>query len=241
MKVWKIILRIALALVLVASMAGLAWYEYQTITQKERDRQYAFYTEAKQDIIFNLDMAKVAILTKDADLYHESTANVDKALQTISEYQIIREEQAGTVAKVREYNDLLKTKEASLREMAQLEKNVETIKESLQKNYGNAKSISRDALKNSSKKIKELLLTIEDYNEESVTPIAEKINKVLDKMKTSAQKLSDCIDKCYEDEIKKAANTMSNDLGKMVESFPELNKNYIEQFQLEKLDELVKM
>jgi len=240
MKFWKIVLRSFMLLILVFSATCLSLYEYDNIRQKERDRQYVVYNEAKDEISLNLKMAKIAILTKDLNMYHESTAKIDSAIEKINSYQIIREEQSEYVNEIADYNNLLKEREESLREMKELDDQVGAIREELGSKYGDAKKLSRDSLKGASKTIKDMEVNIEDYSEDSVRPVAETINKVLTKMNDLSSKLSNCIDKCYKEDIKKISTDASNSLGKVVESFPGQNKDFISQFQLERLDELTK-
>ena len=37
-------------IILLSGIAGLTWYEISSINQKERDRQYIIYNEAKKDL-----------------------------------------------------------------------------------------------------------------------------------------------------------------------------------------------
>lgn len=237
MKIRKNIIKALLLIVLIAAIVGVSWYEVKTIEQKEHDRQYTAYNEIKNDISLNLNLAKVAIMTKDTDLYHQSITNIDNRLEDAKQYPIIQTEQAKALQKVQDYNNILKSREAALREMASLYAVINTINETVSQNFGNAGGITRDSLKGASGIIEGLFIDTNNYHEKTVLAVVEKVNQILTQMRDSANKLSGCIDNCYQENIVEISNEMSNSLGKMVEGFPEQNKAFIEEFQLNRLSE----
>lgn len=233
----KIIIRLLCFIALIAGTTGILWYEANTIKNKEHDRQYAAYDEIKNDISLNLNLAKVAIMAKDTELYHQSITNIDNQLEAAKQYPIIQSEQEKALQKVQDYNNILKSRETALREMASLYTTINTINETVSQNFGNASAITRDSLKGASGVIEGLLIDTNNYHEKTVLAVVEKVNQILTQMKDSANKLSGCIDTCYQENIVEISNEMSNSLGKMVEGFPEQNKAFVEEFQLDRLIE----
>ena len=238
MKTRKNIIRFFLLLILIAGIIGISWYETKSIEQKEHDRQYTAYDDIKKDITLNLNLAKVAILTKDADLYHQSTDNIDQKLQAINNYSIVQTEQVENIQKVQDYNNFLKDHEATLREMITLNTKIKSINQSVSENFGDAKNLSRDSLRNAGTIIDGLVISTDDYHDTAVLAIVDKINQILAQMKDSASKLAGCIDSCYQERIVELSNEMSNNLGKLIEGFPEQHQAFVDEFQLDQLAEL---
>ena len=239
-KFLKIIPRIIFLIILLSGIAGLTWYEISSINQKERDRQYIIYNEAKKDLTLNLNLVKVAILTKDAKLYDQSIKNIDSSLQTVNKYSIIRTEQAATTQRVLDYSNLLKSRQATLTEMVSINDAINLATKTVGENFGDANALSRDSLRNASAIVSGLKIPTENYNTKTSLAVAEKVNQILAKMEDSANKLSACIDTCYQENIVEISNDMSNSLGTMVQGFPELNQAFIAEFQLDRLAELIK-
>ena len=223
--------RILIAIIIVCLLVGFAIYETFSILEKEHSRQYEIFTDQKSQIDFNLNMIKIAVMTKDSDSYHENLSSAKEHLQTIKTLSFIVDEESNYITKSTERLAFLAEKESAVSEMKTLSEKISVLAETLTSSYSDQSSLTRDTLKQISPNLENLKINPDNYHDETVLAIVNSVNEILNSIISSNNELSNCIDTCYENKFTSINNSLSEKIKPLVENFPTQNSAFEKQFQ----------
>lgn len=236
----KVLLKTMMVLVVFAVVIGLAVYEECSIVSKEYERESGIAEALTREINLGLDMVKVAVQTEDVELYTTNLTRVREAMAEIEGLSMMRDEYGGYLEQLGIYVEASEGRTEMLEEMRSLKSAVDSATEAIKKEYGNKDEISRDKVKGAKERIKELSIDVEAYKVERVATAGRAVNDVLDKMAGKAGELADCIDNCYKDKIVKIDDELAEVFKEFVDKAPGVNTEIVEEFELDKMDELKK-
>lgn len=235
-KVW---LRIVVGIVMVTAVIGLAVYEGWMIVSLEHERQMELALDAKTKATLGLNMLKIGVQTEDVDLYAENLQKVEGAAVEIGELGMVREEFGEYLETLVGYAGKLEERKALLGEMRKLKDAVTNITSQIEKDYGNKDAISKEAVKEAKGKVLGLKLNRDDYGNELVVGVLEKVNVVLDKIAEKVGELGDCVDNCYKDKINSLNDELAGVFKEYADAVSDINKPLEAEFDFEKMDWLV--
>lgn len=238
MKKHYIVKKCILIILVIAALGGATYYEVTSILRKEHARQAELFNKSQEEIKNELNLLKIATITKEPGSYQQNLEDIKNNLARIKELSFVVDENKEYINNLAEYLQVLDTKESTVDEMKKISEEIAKIKDSLASSFKEDDGVEKDKINAAEETIKALRINADEYHDEEILKIAESINQIIDSMSGSAKELSDCIDNCYENRFTEISDELSDKLKGPVEGFASLNTAYEELFQFDKMDAL---
>ncbi len=215
----------------------IASYEAASITKKEYERQIQIANAAREQVVLNLNMIKIAVQTEDDRMYGENVENMKEQARILEDLSYLKLRQSGYLARLNGYIETLEAKREIVSATKTLSEKVNEVKEYLSTNYSKSQTATREKVREAKTKFEEIKIDLKYGN--SVQEAVNNVNDILNRLIEASMSVSDCIDTCYKDKIEKINNDLAEYIKKFSERATTLNKTYEEEFQFGTMDALI--
>ena len=234
----KTVKKILIGILVWTIVVGFVVYEAYSITRKEYIRQTDIATSAHQQVNFNLDMIKIAVMTEDVETYENNLNGLREQMNTISSLSFLYDEQSEYLGKLRDYIELLSNKTALLEEMSSLKSDVLTVKNKISENYSDKNTLTREKLTEAKSKVLEFKINASNYAEEKALTVANSVNDLLQGVSDKVSTLVDCVDTCYKNRIVEINDELSEAINSFTNNTDALNSGLEAEFDFAKMKEI---
>lgn len=235
MKIKKILVSIFCITIII----GIFGFETFLLFNQENEHQSSLANAAYDDILFDLNMIKIAVQTGDFATFSENLSKARSRLSDVDSLFLVKNQHTNYLTEVETYLDFLDSKQDFLQETINLRTDISNLTTSLKESYEDKSKLTRDELKLASERISNQKLNLENYNSESIKQIADATNTMLDNFSKKAKELSDCIDVCYKDAITKITTSLEESFKTFQNGVFELNSKVETEFNFEQINQLI--
>ena len=182
----------------------IASYEAASITKKEYERQIQIANAAREQVVLNLNMIKIAVQTEDDGMYGENVESMKEQARILEDLSYLKLRQSGYLARLNGYIETLEAKREIVSATKTLSEKVNEVKEYLSTNYSKSQTATREKVREAKTKFEEIKIDLKYGN--SVQEAVNNVNDILNRLIEASMSVSDCIDTCYKDKIEKINN-----------------------------------